>query len=590
MQIHDNIPNTPSPIKFKGHTCIELFNAKTGERILKQEDDNTYNARLQAYGYYLLFFANKGATATNIQYTGSTIPAYNTADTSAYPGVLGIPSFQRNGALTAATTGTFSNFFNSMLLTTSTTTQSSTGRPSGYLVGWADVRTYAASYNDYYEQGILNLNESYITDTNLHIVVDFDEYHGNTSFDAIWLYPGRVAATVGGHHSYRYFGYEETGTSIPQLNTLVTGILDIDGRRRLFVYSSASNNGPGRGTEFAILDTFEGVWEGTYSFPALTTVGQRIHYDATNKILYGLVDGASSANVSATKSTWWKTSTAENTRPFIVATNFETQTQTEIIDLRAFVDLEPADFGYIGTNGANWAVGYSGTGGAYLFLQVMGHTNTTNTAGSISLLVYRFNTNTLDFSYVGTISNLASSILSPTINSSLFTASTDVAMIGNTLVIGAGLLGNTSSVTNTATYFDLANLSVITDTAVRPTNGTAGNFYSNYGFLERVTIISPTSTAVVGSVMNGSRAWLDHDGPIYCANDAPNGLYLTSRGVGTGISAISQTVRKYYYSDAFWTTHNKLTAPITKTAANTMRITYDITLDSLPGTMWMNMK
>lgn len=593
MHIKDDLTNIPTPINFKGHTCVELFDANTGECILRQEDDNTYNARLQAYGYYLLFFANRGSSGTaNLPYTGTVVSATNTNDTSQYPAVNSIPLFQRTGALNSFVTGNFSNFFNSMVLTTNTTAQSSTGRPSGYLVGWADTRTYAAVYNDYYEQGVLNLNESYTNGTNIHLVVDFDEYHGNTSFDAIWLYPGNTAASCGAHHSYRYFGYESTGNVIPQLNTNCHGIVDLDGRRRMFCYSALAT-GPGRGTNFAILDTYTGTWEGSYSFPAPITFGTCVYYDATNKIVYGMVDGVNNTAAGISKSTWWTTTTAENTRPYIVATDLENQTQTEIIDLRAFINKTPDDFGFVGAsnNSLNWCIGYSETS-TYLFLQAMGWTSANSTSMRIDLLVYRFNTNTLDFSYVGTISDLGVSVFLTTLSATYRPTNRATAMLRNTLVIGGGLYSNTNSNTNLATYIDLSNLSIITDSGVNGTGTglTNGGLFSNYGRQESANIFNASSNAYPGCVMNGRRGWLDYDGPIYCDTHPPDGSYFTSLGAAATFSPVGVELRKYYYSDSFWTTHNKLSAPITKTQANTMRITYDITLDSLSDTMWMNLK
>lgn len=588
MNISDTIKSNEvnKDFAFKGRTCIELFDAETGELILKQEDENTYNSRLQNMGYYLLFAAPRGGTGASFPtYTGNLTPSVVTNDSVAFVATATTALTSRNGNASGNTIGNFSTQFGSMLLTTNTTTQTSTGNPSGITVSWADIRYYTATYNDYYECGVLNINESYISDTTLHIVVDYDEYHANTSFDAIWIYPGRANGQYGLLHGYRYFGSESTTLTLPQLSTFISGVVDLDGRYRLVFFSTSSTVNRTVFNALGIFDSFTGTFTNTYSYPEQQTLGVIIGYDHANQILYTVIEGTAWVANTATKNTWWADATAENNRPYVASFDMANNVFTELIDIRSSLNLVAADFNFVGSSGLAIAYGKNSSNGAYLFVQASGFTNSTNTAVSCHVLVYRFNIDTLDIQYLFRINNLASVPFSTTsVNVSIIPTSNRVVLFGNVLILSDGLEGNNSYAYQRATAYDLANGSQITSTALSAsTTSTVFQNITNYGGKEG---INSNGNSAIGYVFNSQSAWLDHKDAIYGINGAYNGMYNPTT---QGVPPINSVINKYYYARSNWTTHNKLSAPVTKTSANTMRITYDITLDSLQSTVWKSL-
>lgn len=531
---------------FHGFSTIQLFDKDTGKLVKQVKHENTYNDRLPFINY-LNTIVRKPSSLMHSTITGWLLNQDSYADTNNH-------HFFQYYARPGNNAGFF--LFGNLLLTSNTEDENAHGYFNGIPVAYCNAGNILPTTDQQQLScvGNINLNESYLGNDRLHLVFDFSTDKANITFDSLWLIPSQgivdncVPAATATEHILLS---QQTTATLATTAATVLACPYIQGKYSvLYERNSSDENYPNPYSyiySIRILDMTTGDIE-TYDLGTGYDLGGfPFYYDKTNKKLYTMFL-LSDANAFINGSSSYCLNVFDLT----------TKTLTKIGTLSTLLNFTTSALSFSSASSCNINIVYY-QGSPRLIIDVTG-IDADSGVTKVYVLIYSFDATTQTFTLLKKHEVRHAPVRSR------YCYQTNKYFYAYHLITS-----DTSAPTgNDSVVLDLATGELVSTTCIDFQNlSYTYNVYNDAYFTQGVLYDynNATSNVITDTALFRIPLYL-FSLPTHLSN--PNG---------------SITVHKNIYYTANWTTHNKLSAPITKTDQTTMKIQYDIVFDSIPETI-----
>lgn len=543
---------------FRGLTTIQLFDKNTGKLLEEYHDENTYNDRLQYINYLDTIIGCQGPNIASNVAPFTRLPRDYQADSYSSFFTQVLPYYQSMTDYSSSYERMVRQPFATLWLTNGTNAETAHGYPNGFPVGLADACGNNSRFNGYSCVGVFNTSESYVGKDRLHLVFDFATDRCNVQFDSLWLYPSRMRrAPSYDTNGYAYdvcpfFGREsiamEVGDNLPTTYTYLTRAYKLNGEYFAVLFTSDNSRQDHYGgyqpySPFYAISIYSektGEVVATYDWAKMNYTMSPVYYDAQTNTLYML-------KVWYTNATYLLGSANDNAS--LYAVDMSTGTQTRVGYLYDLLGMTWADFNATTANSYVTLMPIYSEDGSFRLAFRIRVTDATTGSYAYYLVWHLFDAVTATFTKVSKVQ-----LLSDLMNSSYFFMNDDVMYIPSAIS------------TSQSDYNKFTAIDVKT------------------GEVKSSNIVSTSAHGVLNNVLQSSATVSRYSGDVYMytLQDIKHYRQATYWPYNSaGASTAGNKLYKYQYMTAFWTTHNKLTSPVTKTDMTTMKIQYDIVWDSV---------
>lgn len=532
---------------FHGFSTIQLFDKNTGKLVKQVKHENTYNDRLQFINY-LNTIVRKTSSIMHSTITGwqQSQESYFNEDTY----------FQHYCKPNNDSTGFF--LYGHLVLTNNTADENAHGYFNGIPVAYCNTGNVLPTLKQALScVGTINLNESYLGNDRLHLVFDFSTDKANVTFDSLWLIPSFHVNTSNiappSSMVEKMLLEKQKVTTLATTADTIYSCPYIQGRYSILYEKTRYNYGVGQYVySIRIMDIITGDIE-TYDLGTEYDIGGApFYYDKVNKKLYTIYIRAADISYILDGSD----------ESYLSVFDLTTKTLTKINNLSTMLNLTTSALSFSSTSSFSTATLYY-QGSPRLIFTITG-TDSNSGITKTYLLIYSFDVTTQTF----TLLKKHEVRINPNCTNDFYmsynTQIDKYFYMYNIVALDTGTpTGNDTTVIDLTTG-ELVSISCIDFYNLQQIYLSYNDFFSSdnyyyYGYRVGYTILDTSLFRVP--------------------------LYLFNFPIGTIHPVTPPEVHKDSYFSANWTTHNKLSAPITKTDQTTMKIQYDIVFDSLPETI-----
>lgn len=567
--MHTRIPNlmeTP----FKGIATIQLFD-KEGNLIEEVQHENTYNQRIQYLNYLdtvlnckspdlpsaAVYYRLLNDTAPSSAYDGAPYSAFYGSPTSSPPAVR--------------------QPYATLWLSNNTKNEDLNGYPNGVPVAMATSAGVPAQAVSHLGSGLVNIAESYMSNDRLHLVFDFDTSRGNITFDSLWLNPSITRYGSTGSYLYNVLPffhsqniYREALTSFEfpgGYSSICARPLNNTYSMIVLSTSSASDTHVvlRNARRVLVLKDETGEVVSDCTFNSNTTLLGSFYFDEGSNTLFSIYSSASLSYMHSYDILFEGSSYGYMLGLYEI--NLTTGTRTLVSNMSDLLGMKKSDYNYAEVSAA------------------------ATSAWKFNLeIIYLANENTTAIAAPTEGVDAITSERSPYYTWFIFDPLLKKFNLVKRLKTYSRSTSRGSFIPSFyPEYSFLADGLLYLFAAVTPdpqTDNSASVFNIKTGALIYDKLLNTGSIrgAVAYSYPYGTFYLMDsaiaYNRYIYDYNrlKTPK-LYLSTLNVASAV------LYKEHFCTALWTTHNKLTSPITKTDQTTMKIQYDIIWDSIKDTI-----
>lgn len=559
--MHTHIPNlmeTP----FRGITTIQLFD-KEGNLIEETQHENTYNQRLQFFSY----------VDTILKCRMSSIPfstdfTLNMQDTRE-PIISEVYSSHILGG--GSTTYSVLQPYATLWLTNKTANEDLNGYPNGIPVAYATTAGVPSGVASDLAAGFVNMSESYLNNDRLHLVFDFDTSRGNVTFDSLWFYPSASRAGLGASAGYSvipfFHGLSIFASDHPTFNMPLgpTRVYQrpLNNYYTMLVFSNTPASSKYEyNTLYAairavIFNEETGAIISDCTFNSNTDLRNVFYFDEGSNNLYQIYSDVTADRI-------FEESTLSNsTGASLYKINLTTGVREFIDYTKNLFGMKKGDYNYNNSSSGTWAYNthvynLAKENTTVVMIPTEGpDADTGLTVPYISWFI--FDPLLKKFNLVKKLKIYSSATVSSSISPNLGTYSSFVK--DDLLYLRCAVSPDLSTYNNLA-VFNIKTGELLYDKGL--SLSTALRRWPT-GAIEYTRYLDP----------NTSNNYISFD-----LNRYKTPMLKLSTSVP---STTSFTINQI--STAFWTTHNKLSSPVTKTDQTTMKIQYDIIWDNIKDTI-----
>lgn len=551
--MHTHIPNlmeTP----FRGITTIQLFD-KEGNLIEETQHENTYNQRLRYLSYIDTILKCRMPNISND--FALTISNADTLSTA----LNHMPSINPFGSGTSTYVMQPYAF---LWLTNNTSNEDINGYPNGTPVSYSTTAGVPGGAVSNLAAGYVNMSESYLNNDRLHLVFDFDTARGNVTFDSLWLYPGTTRFGSGGAMTYSTLPFFHFATiytephptfEIPMGHTRAY-IRALNNFYTMLVLSDTTTSRDIEETSFIyakrviIFNEETGSIISDCTFASTMNLLNIFYFDEGTNSLYQMY--------TATQPSYAIFEESTSTEAPFYKINLTTGTRELVDYTRNLFGMKKSDYNYVDSTSGTWSYNtliYHLTGENTTMVMIPTEGPDADTGLTVPYVSwFMFDPLLEKFTLVKRLRIYSSATNSTNTSPQLYTYESFVL---NGLLYLNAMVSPDLDVYNRLAVFNIKTGELIDDKRM-----SANPISKSIPYRYALNVVS-------------SRGSSSFDLKRF---RKPK-LVVTSSDVTYAKLEIAQT------SGAFWTTHNKLSSPVTKTDQTTMKIQYDIIWDNIKDTI-----